>query len=202
MDCLMAQKLIKPYVEDQLEDRVLSDFLDHVESCGNCYDQLQVYYAIYHTLKNNDDDCDYNFKKKLSHALALSRMGLQRRRSMRLLEAVTILLAEGVLLLTLFFIAPAGRYRLMIPRHLHAETEGEENAGNHLETEGLWEDVLENGAVTGKADSTQSTDAPMELFGNVVSGEVAEEAETEPLTESAGAFAQAGEAGAVLWKEP
>ena len=90
----------------------------------------------------------------------------------------------------------------MIPRHLHAETEGEENAGNHLETEGLWEDVLENGAVTGKADSTQSTDAPMELFGNVVSGEVAEEAETEPLTESAGAFAQAGEAGAVLWKEP
>ena len=36
MDCVRAQKLIRPYLDGKLSDRELEEFLDHVESCPAC----------------------------------------------------------------------------------------------------------------------------------------------------------------------
>ena len=40
MKCIEAQQLIKPYLKKELSDRELERFLDHVENCPECYDEL------------------------------------------------------------------------------------------------------------------------------------------------------------------
>ncbi len=47
MDCVRAQKLIRPYLDGKLSDRELEEFLDHVETCPACHDELEIYFSIY-----------------------------------------------------------------------------------------------------------------------------------------------------------
>lgn len=97
MDCMKVQTLIGPYLEGQLSDRELSAFLDHVEKCPQCRDELEIYFAIYRTLGGKDDG-DYNFTKKLDASLLRSREYLKRRRREKFLKIAVITAAEGFFL--------------------------------------------------------------------------------------------------------
>ena len=99
MDCVRAQKLIIPYLDGKLSDRELEEFLDHVESCPACHDELEIYFSIYQTLGEETDDGDYNFTRKLDEKLQRSEQYLTRRHIFRSMKIVLIVCAE------LFFIA-------------------------------------------------------------------------------------------------
>lgn len=98
MDCLNAQKLVRPYLEGQLSDRELEEFLDHVEQCPVCYDELEVYYSIYHTLNDRSDGGNYNFTEKLDRRLDASRRYLKRRFFYKIFRVVVILTAEAAMI--------------------------------------------------------------------------------------------------------
>lgn len=83
MDCMKAQKLIRPYLEGQISDRELEEFLDHVENCPECHDDLEIYFSIYETLGDDSDDRNYDFKRKLAQKIAASRRYLSRRHAYR-----------------------------------------------------------------------------------------------------------------------
>ena len=99
MDCVRAQKLIRPYLDGKLSDRELEEFLDHVDSCPACHDELEIYFSIYQTLGEETDDGDYNFTRKLDEKLQRSEQYLTRRHIFRSMKIVLIVCAE------LFFIA-------------------------------------------------------------------------------------------------
>lgn len=99
MNCIRAQKLIKPYVDGELSGRELEEFLDHIESCSSCRDELVIYYAIDQSLRNKDDGGDYDFKEKLSRKLAGSRSFLRRQKIVRSIQAAVAAAAEGCFLL-------------------------------------------------------------------------------------------------------
>ena len=99
MDCVRAQKLIRPYLDGKLSDREVEEFLDHVESCPACHDELEIYFSIYQTLGEETDDGDYNFTRKLDEKLQRSEQYLTRRHIFRSMKIVLIVCAE------LFFIA-------------------------------------------------------------------------------------------------
>ena len=99
MDCVRAQKLIRPYLDGKLSDRELEEFLDHVESCPACHDEPAIYFSIYQTLGEETDDGDYNFTRKLDEKLQRSEQYLTRRHIFRSMKIVLIVCAE------LFFIA-------------------------------------------------------------------------------------------------
>ena len=82
-----------------LSDRELEEFLDHVESCPACHDELEIYFSIYQTLGEETDDGDYNFTRKLDEKLQRSEQYLTRRHIFRSMKIVLIVCAE------LFFIA-------------------------------------------------------------------------------------------------
>ena len=83
----------------ELSDRELEEFLDHVESCPACHDELEIYFSIYQTLGEETDDGDYNFTRKLDEKLQRSEQYLTRRHIFRSMKIVLIVCAE------LFFIA-------------------------------------------------------------------------------------------------
>ncbi len=94
MDCVRAQQLIRPYLGGYLSDRELEEFLDHVQSCPNCFSELEVYFSVYRTLKNVDEKGDYNYAHKLRVKLQESRDYLRRRYRTKALKVGIIIAAE------------------------------------------------------------------------------------------------------------
>ena len=45
MDCKTAQSLVIPYINDQLSDEETEDFLEHIENCKECYEELEIHFT-------------------------------------------------------------------------------------------------------------------------------------------------------------
>lgn len=79
MTCEEAEKLVGPYINDQLSMTELEDFIDHIESCENCREELEIYYMVDVGLKKLDeDDGTYDIVGDLRRRLQESRAALKR----------------------------------------------------------------------------------------------------------------------------
>ena len=56
MTCLEAEKLVIPYINDRLSIAELEDFMEHIEMCGNCREELEIHYMVDIGLKKLDED--------------------------------------------------------------------------------------------------------------------------------------------------
>lgn len=104
MKCIEAQQLVKPYIEGQLSDKQLEQFLDHVEHCPECYEELEIYFSIYETLGNtekNQDEEVYDFEGKLKQDIKNSRRYLHLSKAYRLFRLAVVMLAELLLVCTI-----------------------------------------------------------------------------------------------------
>ncbi len=72
MNCQKAQSMITPFVDNKLSIRDLELFLDHVNSCPNCREELEVYYALLTAMKQLDEDKNLssNYSMELAEKLA------------------------------------------------------------------------------------------------------------------------------------
>jgi hypothetical protein len=48
--------MITPFIEDKLCLKDMEIFLDHVNSCKNCREELEIYYALLTAMKQLDED--------------------------------------------------------------------------------------------------------------------------------------------------
>lgn len=169
MKCSTARQMIRPYLSGDLSDSELSGFLEHIDSCSECYDELEVYYAIYQTLRGEKDDGNYNFIDKLNRKLAESRKNLERRHRYRIFRLAVVGIAEAVCLLSVLLLLDyhgiyIGKYRLLGRHLLFSETEGEsENV--YPATEGQSENVSA-GAKTESSSGLLLTEAESEAISD------------------------------------
>ncbi|MBH1939753.1 zf-HC2 domain-containing protein [Mobilitalea sibirica] len=56
MTCMRAQSLITPFINDELNIKELEEFIEHVRSCKECREELEVYYALLTAMKQLDED--------------------------------------------------------------------------------------------------------------------------------------------------
>ena len=118
MNCVTSQQMIRAYLDGYLSDRELEEFLNHVQTCPDCFDELEVYYSIYRTLNDVDEKGDYNFKKKLRRKLEESRAYLRRRNQSKALKVTVILTAEFALVAALWGIVTFSNVHLEWPLRL------------------------------------------------------------------------------------
>ncbi|HKL80230.1 MAG TPA: zf-HC2 domain-containing protein [Mobilitalea sp.] len=71
MTCLRAQSLITPFINDELDIKELEEFTEHIRSCSECMEELEVYYTLLTAMRQLDEDRNLsnNFKLKLSEKL-------------------------------------------------------------------------------------------------------------------------------------
>ncbi len=71
MDCLNAQRLITPFIKDELSMTELEGFLAHVKECPECREELEVYYALLTAIKLLDEDKEMsnNFTEELDRKI-------------------------------------------------------------------------------------------------------------------------------------
>ena len=99
MTCNRAQKLITPFINDELDNEELEDFINHVNTCSECYEELEVYYTLLTAMKQLDDEerISDDFKLQLSTKLERAeekiiheRFSRYRKRSILILLAIAI----------------------------------------------------------------------------------------------------------------
>lgn len=79
MDCRDAEKLVVPYIKDELNMEELDDFLEHVEYCDNCMEELEIHYMVDVGLRKLDeDDTVYDIVGDLQRKLESSAFRIQR----------------------------------------------------------------------------------------------------------------------------
>lgn len=166
MKCSETQQLVKLYIEKQLSDREMEQFLEHVEHCPECYEELEIYFSIYETLGVSDRNPDangYDFRGKLIQDIKNTRRYLYWRKAYRLFRFAIVLVAELLLLLTVLtsfeLHSEKGSKGTTVYRIIYGyqeDTESETQRENRDETES--ETQRKNGSITEHRTKTGATE--------------------------------------------
>ena len=99
MNCEQASLCIKPFIEGKIEEDQLEGFLQHVEGCKSCYEELDIMYIVSEGLQGlQSDTCaSFDFTGMLAGRISQGWRYLQitKRRSAALF--LTQLLAYAAL---------------------------------------------------------------------------------------------------------
>jgi hypothetical protein len=77
MICKEAERLVMPYINDELTDEELGEFLEHMESCPDCREELEIYFTVDVGIKQLDSEIgNYNIKGALKSTIEQSRQRL------------------------------------------------------------------------------------------------------------------------------
>ena len=106
MNCKEADKLIPLFLEDDLDNRELSEFLSHVESCADCKEELTIQFLVQVGMKRLEEGNTFNLRNELDALLVDANKRLTARKylviSSYLLQAVVLVLGGTALFLALF----------------------------------------------------------------------------------------------------
>lgn len=99
MECQEAERLVMPYIQDELPEPVLEEFLEHVENCPNCQEELEIYFTVALGLKHLEEETgNYNIKGEMERSLEASRQRVQFHRTVKIVYyAVNTLACLGLL---------------------------------------------------------------------------------------------------------
>ena len=101
MNCKEADKLIPLFLEDDLDNRELSEFLSHVESCADCKEELTIQFLVRVGMKRLEDGNTFNLRNELDALLVDANKRLTARKylviSSYLLQAVVLVLGGTAL---------------------------------------------------------------------------------------------------------
>ncbi len=85
MDCQEAQRLVMPYIQDELMPEELEEFLEHVESCKDCQEELEIYFTVALGLRQLDEGSgSYNIKGEMEASLEESRRQVRIRHLLKI----------------------------------------------------------------------------------------------------------------------
>ena len=85
MDCKEFKGLIQEFLHDELDVNMLSRFLEHIEECSDCRDELRTQYLIYEGLERLESGEPFDVDKDLAKVMQQqkNRIGEMLRISLR-----------------------------------------------------------------------------------------------------------------------
>lgn len=109
MKCEDAIKNMDRFVNHNMTTKELAEFLEHIDSCPSCYEELETYYTVaiaLHYLDQNDGE-GYNIPLRLQHNLQEARDKVRReKRYYVVLQALLCLLLAVLIFMLAFAQAP------------------------------------------------------------------------------------------------
>lgn len=84
MQCEEALLMIDPFMKDELRDRELEEFLEHLKTCPRCYDELEIYYTIKMSVKYLETENleTYDIPRMLKEELRQKERYLHHRKAL------------------------------------------------------------------------------------------------------------------------
>ncbi|MDD3277895.1 MAG: zf-HC2 domain-containing protein [Lachnospiraceae bacterium] len=80
--CQEITKMVSRYIDNQLNDKEMESFIQHVRSCPSCYEELETYFIISLATRVLDDSsaANYNIKALLEQNLKENEKRLRHRK--------------------------------------------------------------------------------------------------------------------------
>lgn len=83
IDCRQAETLVARYIKHTLSTDELEEFLDHIEHCSSCYDELETYFIVHEAIQQLDEKEDgtvLDFRELLEQDIRRSRRYIRQKR--------------------------------------------------------------------------------------------------------------------------
>ena len=80
MTCKEAEKLIPLFLDDDLDNQDLADFLDHIDSCPECKEELTIQFLVKVGMQRLEDGNTFNLSRELGSILKDARRRLRHRK--------------------------------------------------------------------------------------------------------------------------
>lgn len=105
MDCKRVMELMTQFINGQLNTEDVEAFLDHVESCPECREELEVNYSLMTAMKQLDEDTDLsdNYIEELNQKIAACyieewkrKRACARRRAVLVFAVILLILQNGI----------------------------------------------------------------------------------------------------------
>ena len=100
IDCRQAEAMVTKYINHTLSTDELEEFLDHIEHCTSCYDELETYFIVHEAMQQLDEDKDgkvLDFKKLLEQEIRRSRRNIHQKRVMYFVTGLLCVCAAAAL---------------------------------------------------------------------------------------------------------
>ena len=104
IDCRVAETMVTHYINHSLSVDELEEFLDHIEHCSSCYDELETYFIVHEAIQQLDESEDgsvLDFRKLLEQDIRRSRRHIRQK---RWLHFISVLLFTAVLIAAAAFV--------------------------------------------------------------------------------------------------
>ena len=104
MNCMEARRMVTPFLKKELSDKDTEQFLKHVEHCSDCMEELDMYFMVYRALDTLDSGMhnEYDFQKMMHEEIRAAKLGIIRRKITRAAGYVTLVLAELLLIFSVY----------------------------------------------------------------------------------------------------
>ena len=105
MNCRIAEGMVNKYINHTLPLNDLEDFLEHIEKCSSCYDELATYFIVHKAMQqldDNDSGSVMDFKSLLEQDIRKSRRYIRKKKLGRF--SVGVLLCILIVALAAFMV--------------------------------------------------------------------------------------------------
>ena len=105
MDCRTAEELVTRYINHTLTLEELEEFLEHLESCSSCYEELETYFIVHEAMLQLDEDEEdpmLDFKHLLEQDIRKEKRYIYKKKVTNVLSAILFVILIGVV--TFFFV--------------------------------------------------------------------------------------------------
>ena len=107
MDCRTAEGLVNRYIEHELPVNELEEFLEHVQNCPSCYEELETYFIVHEVTQQLDDNSSesvLDFKDLLELDISSSRHYVRKKKIGWFLIGVSVCLLIAALAAILVYV--------------------------------------------------------------------------------------------------
>ena len=94
MTCKEAESLVMPYIKNELTDEELFEFLEHIEHCPECREELEIYFTVDVGIRQLDSET------ALETAIEQSRERLEAVRLVKIVRYAVSTLSVMALIIT------------------------------------------------------------------------------------------------------
>ena len=91
MNCQTAESMVNRYIEHDLSVDELENFLEHVENCPSCYDELETYFIVHAAMQQLDEesrDSSLDLRERLEEDIRRSKHYILKMRFRRALSGM------------------------------------------------------------------------------------------------------------------
>lgn len=93
LSCKEAEKMVIPFLEHQLEPKQLKQYCEHVRTCKQCKEDLEINYLVHECLDPENNLPSYNLRGQLEQKLQDAEHYLRNKRLQACIHVIVSILA-------------------------------------------------------------------------------------------------------------